>query len=141
MKDLAASLLIWIALQLGGEPPPAPEIQILPEAELVERFYGCKPPADASYVCGLYDIRSRTICLPDAWRADNLLDRSSLLHELVHHVQVVRAMPYPCPAARERLAYELQARWLKESGVADPYALLEVDEFTITIRSLCLPSE
>lgn len=141
MKDLAASLLIWIALQLGGEPPPAPEIRLCPETALVERYSGGIPPAHPPFVCGLYDSRSRIVYLPDTWRADSLLDRSALLHELVHHVQVVRAMPYPCPAARERLAYELQARWLKENGVADPYALLKVDEFTITIRSLCLPPQ
>ena len=141
MKELVTSLLIWIALQIGGEPPAAPEIRMLPEQELAERFFGGRPPADASHVCGLYHAASMTIYLPESWCADRPLDRSSLLHELVHHVQKVRALPYPCPAARERLAYDLQVRWLQENGVADPYALINIDKFTIAVYSMCPPSD
>lgn len=136
MKELLTGLLAWIALQIGGEPPAAPDVQFWPQQVLAESFYGNEPPADAR-LCGLYHAASRTIYLPEEWRAEVLVDRASLLHELVHHVQAVRAMPYPCAAARERLAYQLQMKWLRENGVADPYALINIDEFTIAIHSIC----
>jgi hypothetical protein len=136
MKELLTSLRVWIALQIGGEPPVAPEIQFRSQHELNERYYGGQPPADAR-LCGLYHAESKTIYLPTEWRPEVLADRASLLHELVHHVQTVRAMPNPCPAARERLAYQLQVQWLRENGVADPYALINIDEFTIAVHSLC----
>ena len=63
------------------------------------------------------------------------------LHELVHHVQTVTEMEYPCLAAREPLAYGLQAQWLQENGVEDPYAMMGVDKFTLLIRSTCWPVE
>ena len=59
------------------------------------------------------------------------------MHELVHHVQESRALPYPCLAARERDAYRLQAAWLSQQGVSDPLAFMGVNEFTILVVSMC----
>ena len=140
MEALIPGLLIWICLQIGSEPPPPPDIIFVSEEVLLERVYGDKPH-EGAYVCGLYDDKTHTIWLPPECRPDDLLDQSTVLHELVHHVQTVTGMVYPCPAARERLAYELQAQWLAEKGIEDPYAAMEVDSFTIMLRSLCLPVE
>jgi hypothetical protein len=136
MEVLISGMLIWICLQIGCEPPPPPTIILVAQQELVERIHGAEPP-DKAFVCGLYDDKTQTIWLPHGYCADNLLEQSTLLHELVHHVQMVTGMDYPCPAARERLAYGLQALWLKERGVEDPYAAMGVDEFTILVRSMC----
>jgi hypothetical protein len=136
MEALISGFLIWICLQIGCEPPPPPAINWVSQQALAERFYGAKPPTQA-YVCGLYDDETQTIFLPDECCPDDLLNQSTLLHELVHHVQEATGMVYPCSAARERLAYELQAQWLQENGVEDPYAAMGVDEFTIMIRSFC----
>ena len=56
-------------------------------------------------------------------------------------MQTVTGMEYPCLAAQEPLAYGLQAQWLQEQGIDDPYAMLGVDKFTILIRSICWPEE
>jgi hypothetical protein len=52
---------------------------------------------------------------------NNIMARSILLHELVHHVQfkLARHMAAGCDQwlMRERQAYEVQARWLFEYGV------------------------
>ncbi|MFH7325962.1 DUF6647 family protein [Desulfurivibrio sp. C05AmB] len=85
---------------------------------LAERFYGAKPPTQA-YVCGLYDDETQTIFLPDECCPDDLLNQSTLLHELVHHVQEATGMVYPCSAARERLAYE------QKIGVRHPFFFWE----------------
>lgn len=136
MEALMPAMLIWICLQIGCEPPPPPDVVWVSRTELRERVFGDVSPAGA-IVCGLYDDATQTILLPDGCSPENILDQSTLLHELVHHVQVVTQMEYPCPAARERLAYGLQAQWLEEKGIADPYAAMGIDEFTILIRSLC----
>lgn len=141
MDGLVGVLLVWIALQIGCEVPAPPQVRQVAPAALVEFVYGPSPPDGASVVA-LYDRRVQTIYLADTWQADSLWDRSTLLHELVHHVQEVTAMPYPCLEAREKLAYRLQAKWLREeNGIADPYSFMGVNEFTILIRSLCNQSE
>jgi hypothetical protein len=140
MEALIPGLLIWICLQIGCEPPPPPAIIWVSQETLVERVYGDQPH-DGACVCGCYDHETQTVWLPHGCDPDDLLNRSTLLHELVHHVQTVTGMAYPCPAARERLAYGLQAQWLREAGVEDPYAAMDMDEFTIVIRSICWPEE
>jgi len=37
---------------------------------------------------------------------------SVLVHEMVHHLQNQAGTTYECPAERERLAYEVQDKWL-----------------------------
>ena len=138
MEALIPSMLMWICLQVGCEVPPAPEVETVSRAELSRKVYGELADVDST-ICGVYDSDIQTIFLPDGHCPGDLLDQSILLHELVHHVQVVTGMEYPCPPARERLAYELQARWLQEMGVEDPYTFMQVNEFTIFIRSLCGP--
>lgn len=136
MSELIAVLLTWIALQMECAVPPPPCVEQIPPSEVCERFYGGDVPADAA-VIALYDRKNRVIYLSTKWRADSIADRGTLVHELVHHVQEVAGIPYPCTAAHESLAYHLQAKWLKENGVADPYKMMNVDEFTILMRSVC----
>jgi len=51
-----------------------------------------------------------------AWDPRSLGSQSYLVHELVHHAQLMSDRPYPCDAAKEREAYTLQNRWLVEHG-------------------------
>jgi hypothetical protein len=41
----------------------------------------------------------------------------TLVHELVHHFQFVSEKPFRCSAEAEREAYEIQARWIEQTGV------------------------
>ena len=86
-------------MQIGCAPPPPPDVIFVSQETLLERVYGTEPPA-GPYVCGLYDDQTQAIWLPHDCRADELLDQSRLLHELVHHLQTVTATVYPCPPAR-----------------------------------------
>jgi len=140
MEALIPGMLVWICLQIGCEPPPPPDIISVSQEVLLERVYGDNPH-EGAYVCGFYDDETQTVWLPHECRVDDLSDQSTLLHELVHHVQTVTGMDYPCPPAREPLAYALQAQWLQEHGVEDPYTMMGVDKFTILIRSICWPVE
>ncbi len=77
---------------------------------------------------GLYDGNKATIYLARPWSADSPFDRSVLLHELVHHLQV-DARHWYCPQAMEWDAYRLQETWLGEQDIASgfywPAILLE----------------
>lgn len=51
-----------------------------------------------------------------AWDPRSLASQSYLVHELVHHAQLIGGKRYPCEAAKDREAYTLQNRWLVEHG-------------------------
>jgi hypothetical protein len=75
--------------------------------------------ANASYsgqdsVKGLY-LERGIMLLPDDFKLGE--HDYILVHELVHHLQWEHDRGFPCLAKREREAYELQARWVEESGV------------------------
>jgi len=134
MSELILALLTWIVGETGLAMPPPPRVVLVSEAQINVMATGS---SDESDVRGLYRRDAAIIYLRDNWNPADLRSRASLLHELVHHVQVFNGVPSRCPAERERLAYDLSLKWLREQGVADPYAVLGLDEFTITIRSMC----
>ncbi|PWE33699.1 hypothetical protein DDZ14_03255 [Maritimibacter sp. 55A14] len=80
---------------------------------------------------GAYDPSARLIYLPQPWDAANLWDRSVLLHELVHFVQLESRL-WDCINATEQEAYALQQRWLAGQGIAWEY-----DALLVFFRSRC----
>ena len=48
------------------------------------------------------------------WDPESIRSQSYIVHELVHHAQLVSRREYPCHAAKEREAYMLQNQWLAE---------------------------
>jgi hypothetical protein len=50
------------------------------------------------------------------WDPQSLVSQSYLVHELVHHAQLLGGKVYPCSEAKEREAYTLQNKWLVEHG-------------------------
>ena len=69
-----------------------------------------KARAAAAYLPGQIVI-SNVVWDPDSVRA-----QSYLVHELVHHAQLISRRVYPCHAAKEREAYMLQNEWLRQHG-------------------------
>ncbi|WP_137701234.1 DUF6647 family protein [Marimonas lutisalis] len=63
-----------------------------------------------------FDLEARNIYLVRPWSADDVYDRSVLLHELIHDVQLLNR-DWPCIGKPELEAYLLQDRWLKERGI------------------------
>lgn len=51
-----------------------------------------------------------------AWDPQSLRSQSYLVHELVHHAQLISGRSYACDNAKEREAYSMQNRWLVEHG-------------------------
>ncbi len=53
-----------------------------------------------------------------AWDPGSLHSQSYLVHELVHHAQLISGRHYECDDAKEREAYTLQNKWLVEHGAS-----------------------
>jgi hypothetical protein len=135
LDALIATYLAWIIAQTGWSAPQHPSVHFVTRRELV-RLHG-SPDSNALEVQALYSHSERSIYLLREWRADDLRQKSTLLHELVHHAQRSNDVELPCTAAYERQAYELQIKWLREQGVADPYDLIKTNEFSIYLISAC----
>jgi hypothetical protein len=156
VDTLARTLLAWIAAKTGLAAPEPPRIAFVPENQMRHLFDAAagpdqQPQADVpanqgaggahrtSSVLAFYLHATATVYLPETWRTGGLRDQSILLHELVHHVERLNKVVAACPAALERQAYGLQATWLREQGVAEPYELIGTDEFTVALLSACMP--
>lgn len=93
-------------------------------------------PGAVSDVESFYDDATQTIHLSRDWSEDSAADLSVLVHEMVHHLQTEAKLAYPCPEAREKLAYDAQDRWLKQFGrnLIDEFGL---DSMTVLVRTSC----
>lgn len=135
MDVLVATYLAWIIAQTGLVIPDHPPIQLVTLKDMARRHGS--PENNGLELQALYNRAEGSIYLPKGWEPKDLRQKSALLHELVHHVQRFNNMKLPCIAAYERQAYELQIRWLREQGVADPYELIGTNELGINMVSVC----
>jgi hypothetical protein len=107
--------------------------------ELTEMFLGARGIREARHlpeIEALYSDKERTIFLPIGWSGRTEIEMSVLVHEMVHHIQNVNGMRYPCSEAREEAALAAQAAWLAQSG-SDLHAAFGMDEMTIFVRTRC----
>ncbi len=133
-KDVA-SMVAWIGEKAAWAVREAPPIRFVPYADLVKIFAGGKPTD--FHVEGLYSDEDHTIYLSDRWHADDLHDRSVLLHELVHHLQYLNHMKATCVSEYEWQAVELQVAWLREQGVEDPLSLMGISRLFLFMLRQC----
>ena len=84
---------------------------------------------------GVYDEKTKQICLAKPWHPSNTKDRGVLLHELVHHVQF-ESKSWLCPKATEWEAYKLQEAWLLENGMMPGFNWV-----SILLDSSCTPRD
>jgi hypothetical protein len=73
----ASELITWIVAKTRWTIHETPPIRLIPYAELAKK--SGEKPADF-HVEALYSEQDHTIYLPDRWRANDLHDRSVLLH-------------------------------------------------------------
>ena len=138
MDLLIAAITMWLSVTSGlPKPFEPPAVRFLPAEALSDLRYGSIEAQHRREVMAAYDDNTRTIYLSEDWSARDPSDISILVHEMVHHVQNAAGLNYECPAARERLAYEAQARWLKLFG-RDLSSEFDLDTMTLKIISSCL---
>jgi hypothetical protein len=120
-----------------------PEIRFVSQQEMIAvRFAGLVPNMTsehnaASEIVALYDDRTRTILLSDRWKSDAPAELSVLVHELVHHMQNHAKRAYPCPDAREGVAYAAQEKWLRLFG-QNLATAFDLDAMTLKVRTSCM---
>ncbi len=132
MDALVAALIVWIVAQTGLTVPDPPRIIQIPIEQMVEKTGATARPQ------AIYVRNERTIYLRNDWSPDSLVNRATLLHELVHHFQQLNNVQAPCERAEEADAYHLELEWLRQQGVDNPYELLDTNELAIMLRSICL---
>lgn len=139
MEQLMHVVLAWLVATQGlPEVEEMPAVDFVPPEELILMRYGNAGAGAANDVVALYDDHSQTIYLQLGWDSRDVADISALVHELVHHVQQQADLRYPCPAAREQLAYEAQAAWLAMFG-SDLEAEYGLDAMSLKLGYACLP--
>ena len=132
MDALVAALIAWIVAKTGLTATAPPRIVQIPIEQMVEMTGSTARPQ------AIYVRKERTIYLRNDWTPDTLLNRATLLHELVHHLQETNNVQAPCERAQEADAYHLELDWLGQQGVDDPYGFLGTNELEIMLRSICL---
>lgn len=115
LGDLIAELLV-ATQSISGYPMPAepPAVEFLAPETLQERVCG-KPCA----VLGWYEHGSSVFLDESLYPLTDVRSQAILVHELVHYLQEDNGafgVPPTCErwVAREREAYNVQYRWLKE---------------------------
>jgi hypothetical protein len=94
--------------------------------------------AKASHnIVAVYSDAERTIYLPEGWTGETPAELSILVHELVHHIQHASGLTYACVAAREKVAYSAQSRWLQlfDRDLASEFG---IDPFTLLVNTSCI---
>lgn len=88
-------------------------------------------------VLAVYNDDKRIIHLPDGWTGTTEAGLSVLVHEMVHHLQNMAGLKYNCPNEREKLAYQAQSAWLRQSGksLESEFAL---DGLSLIVHSNCM---
>jgi hypothetical protein len=136
-EELLTNLTGWIALhtmydvrQLDADPP---------------RISFCVVGSDIAYEDGslrveselnaAYDLPNRVVYLVLPWTASDAYDRSVLLHELIHDVQLSNR-DWACTGEPEWEAYTLQAIYLQEHGIMPSF-----DWDAIRRLSTCPPGD
>lgn len=130
-QAMAEAEVRWIAGKTGWKTASVPRIEVRTTRDLAIMFFGNAEGYEGVRPLALYARDQHILFLADALALDNLLDQSILLHELVHHMQVGNNVEFDCREETERQAYRLQVEWLREHGVAQPYAFVGVSQSQI----------
>ncbi len=139
LEPLVRDMSAWLAAQTGYREPPIPGILFESQTRLQQRCFPGFPEQPGTLLKGAYDPAEKIIYLDIDFESGDLVDRSYLLHELVHHFQVHNRddTGVRTHGILEGEAYRLQLRWLRGTGVSDPLVTLGIDEKTLLIIERC----
>lgn len=154
MDALLTTIVLWLSVNFNL---PAhhvhPKIEFAPQIEIaflrhqaftaetqqqVRAWYANAQPASGRReVVAVYDERRNRILLQQDWAGQTPAELSVIVHEMVHHLQKAAGLKYECPAQREALAYEAQAKWLELFGLTLE-SEFQIDAFTLKISTACM---
>lgn len=144
LAGLLTALTGWVADHLG-EPVPAslPRLVVVERSALkalwaLDTGAGLRDPHPFGRLHALYEPGSHTIYLPSDWTGTTAAEVSVLVDEIVHHFQALRGDSYPCAAEKERLAFDVQSRWLSMQGESLENAF-DLDPLALLFLTNCIP--
>lgn len=148
LVTIARWLSVNFELPLVLDPPriasaPSNRMVKLYQAPIADRSPGLakdgnQSEAKASHdIVAVYSDAESTIYLPEGWTGETPAELSILVHELVHHIQHAGGLNYACRAAREKVAYSAQNRWLQlfDRDLASEFG---IDQFTLLVNTSCI---
>ena len=139
MDPLLTAIVLWLSVNFGlPETYDHPAIERRPRAQIAALHYGESRATARREVKAVYDDASRRIYLPIDWSGRTPADLSVLVHEMVHHLQNAAGLSFPCPAAREKTAYDAQDAWLDLFGKSLTEEF-DLDAMTLKLSTQCLP--
>jgi len=135
MQEILLALLLW----LGNNTDIVVDNTYIPEIILISPTEVCKfiQKEENCSTVAFYYFKNRSIYLPDYWSKDNVVHRSILLHELVHHFQYINNINFRCPPHKEKQAYEIQFAFLEENGIDDPKKAISLGDLMHLILTTC----
>ena len=114
MKEIIMALMIWIGANTNfNVDVPDPKVLFVTQDQLEQAYYGGEKYEGVT-LYGFYDTKLNLIILPDTWDRTVPWNLSVLLHEVIHYLQDVNQMKYPCVEEMEKDTWPLQKQYLKE---------------------------
>jgi hypothetical protein len=127
-----------------------PRIELVPVKKIVALRYrgllpngGMEAPLNSrsaisseNDTVAVYSDSAQTIYLAQGWTGRTAAELSTLVHEMVHHIQHLAGLKHECPQAREKLAYMAQDRWLNVFGgsLAQDF---DLDGLSLLVKTKC----
>lgn len=132
--DLTALMLALMAWASAHTGLPAAERPPVIEFRTAEQMHHMAGAAVGNEIGALY--RPGVITLPEGWNVRDAGDVSTLLHELVHHLQDAGLSRLP-RCAKEGMAYNAQYAWLAAAGYEDPVDAAGHDGMGYLAATMC----
>ena len=113
LDQKATELISWIAANTRYPTVSIPKIEVVATLPSSRFNYGGR-----SLIAG-YNYDSQILYLKQGWSGQTPQDTSTLLHELLHHAQIVSGIGPTCIRERELEAYATELRYLRENHSKD----------------------
>ncbi len=123
VKELLLAAMM-MASRLSGLPEAAelPTMVFLPQDQMCVAVEACDQARSGDVIVAAhYDMDTRRLTLPVEWSPADPQDMSSLIHEMVHHLQAEKwpeEADRPCDGHIEKQAYDAEDKFLGSMGLS-----------------------
>jgi Zn-dependent membrane protease YugP len=138
MDAFLTAIVVWLSANFDL---PAtfnhPKVERVTATQMATLRYGDTENKKGSrQLVAFYNTQKQIIYISDAWTGRTPADLSVVVHEMVHHLQRAARQTYECPAAREKLAFQAQNKWLAQFG-RSLESEFQIDRLTILVTTSC----
>ena len=122
LEGLILSLLFWISQNTDYKNEGITAQDVIVEFVNEEKMWELTCPAGPGkcpQAVAAFGIETHIIYLPLGFDSNDVLNRSQLVHELIHWLQWKNNISYRCLETREPEAYIVQAMYLRQQGIDD----------------------